>query len=135
MLPLRSSRCSTLPISNSEYFASRTPSATFSKSQNTAMLRASSVVIDPARSLQGCKGAIVTARTALVDAARAGYDGFMDIGKDVFDSLREHLIAEIEAEALLTASHTGRSAFSPKVLATLGRAPRHEFVPVELQPY
>jgi protein-L-isoaspartate(D-aspartate) O-methyltransferase len=60
---------------------------------------------------------------------------FMDIGKDVFDSLREHLIAEIEAEALLTASHTGRSAFSPKVLATIGRVPRHEFVPVELQPY
>src|SRR5690349_3333584 len=37
--PLRSSRSSTLPMSNCAYFASRTPRATFSKSQNTARLR------------------------------------------------------------------------------------------------
>ena len=54
---------------------------------------------------------------------------------DVFESLRSHLIAEIEAEALLTASYTGRSAFSPAVMEAVGRVPRHEFVPVELQPY
>src|SRR5690349_6872154 len=38
MLPFTSSRSSTLPMSNLSYFASRTPSATFSKSQNNAML-------------------------------------------------------------------------------------------------
>ncbi len=38
MLPLSSSFSSTLPMSNLEYLASRTPRATFSKSQNTAML-------------------------------------------------------------------------------------------------
>src|SRR5690348_13475207 len=38
MLPFTSSRSSTLPMSNLSYFASRTPSATFSKSQNKAML-------------------------------------------------------------------------------------------------
>src|SRR5260370_1347153 len=39
--PLRSSRSRTLSMSNCAYFASRTPSAMFSKSQNTARLRAS----------------------------------------------------------------------------------------------
>src|SRR3954468_4077244 len=41
MEPLASSRSSTFSMSNFSYFASRTPSATFSKSQNTARLRAS----------------------------------------------------------------------------------------------
>src|SRR4051794_27580478 len=41
MEPLRRSRSSTLSMSNCAYFASRTPSATFSKSQKTARLRAS----------------------------------------------------------------------------------------------
>src|SRR4051812_24807339 len=41
MEPLASSRSSTFCMSNFSYFASRTPSATFSKSQNTARLRAS----------------------------------------------------------------------------------------------
>jgi protein-L-isoaspartate(D-aspartate) O-methyltransferase len=55
--------------------------------------------------------------------------------KDIFASMREHLIAEIQAEAVLTASYTGRAAFSSAVLQVIGRVPRHEFVPVELQPY
>src|SRR5438128_3409134 len=47
MLPLRSRRSSTLRMSNCAYFASRTPSATFSKSQNTAMFLVSAgAVID-----------------------------------------------------------------------------------------
>ena len=49
--------------------------------------------------------------------------------------MREHLIAEIEAEAMLTAAYTGKSEFSSSVMQVLGRVPRHEFVPVELQPY
>ena len=55
--------------------------------------------------------------------------------KDVFDAQRQHLLAEIEAEALLTASYTEREAFSAAVMAAVGRVPRHEFVPVELKPY
>ena len=55
--------------------------------------------------------------------------------KDVYESLRRQMIAEREAEALLTASYTGRSAFSQSVIEAVGRVPRHEFVPVELQPY
>ena len=41
MLPFTSRRSSTLLMSNLSYLASRTPRATFSKSQNTAMLRVS----------------------------------------------------------------------------------------------
>ena len=55
--------------------------------------------------------------------------------KDVFQSLREHLIAEIEAEAVLTASYTGKVVFSRAVMEAVARIPRHEFVPVEIQPY
>jgi protein-L-isoaspartate(D-aspartate) O-methyltransferase len=67
--------------------------------------------------------------------SRVAASGGVRMEKDPYASLRQHLLAEIEAEALLTAAHTGRSAFSPRVMDVLGRVPRHEFVPVELQPY
>jgi cytochrome oxidase Cu insertion factor (SCO1/SenC/PrrC family) len=51
MLPLSSRRSSTGLMSNFSYLASRTPSATFSKSQNSAMLRVSAT-LDPARDTQ-----------------------------------------------------------------------------------
>ena len=54
---------------------------------------------------------------------------------DLFEKLRERLIAEIEAEAFATASYTGRGTFGREVLAAIARVPRHEFVPVELQQY
>ena len=54
---------------------------------------------------------------------------------DAFETLRRNMLMEIEAEALMTASYTGRSTFAPEVMAAIGRVPRHEFVPVELQPY
>src|SRR5512145_1159816 len=55
--------------------------------------------------------------------------------KDALENLRRHMVAEIEAEALLTASYTGRPVFGPAVMDAMGRVPRHEFVPIELQPY
>ena len=54
---------------------------------------------------------------------------------ETFDRLREQMMAEIAAEAVLTAGHTGRAAFGGRVMRIVGAAPRHEFVPVELQPY
>src|SRR5262245_53480759 len=45
MLPLSSSRSSTWRMLNFAYFASRTPSATFSKSQKTARLRSRSMAM------------------------------------------------------------------------------------------
>ena len=55
--------------------------------------------------------------------------------KDFFEMARKQLLAEIEAEALLTASYTGRPVFSAPVMEAVGRVPRHEFVPIELQQY
>lgn len=54
---------------------------------------------------------------------------------DLFEKLREQMIAEIVTEAALTVGHTGRAAFSERVMRVIGSMPRHEFVPVELQPY
>jgi protein-L-isoaspartate(D-aspartate) O-methyltransferase len=53
----------------------------------------------------------------------------------LFEKLREQLMAEIAAEAVLTAGHTGRASFGGRVMRIVGSMPRHEFVPVELQPY
>ncbi len=54
---------------------------------------------------------------------------------DLFEQLRAEMIAEITAEAALTVAHTGRAAFDARVMRVIGRVPRHEFVPIELQPY
>jgi protein-L-isoaspartate(D-aspartate) O-methyltransferase len=55
--------------------------------------------------------------------------------EDPFETLRQQMIAEIVAEAALTVGHTGRAAFSERVMGVIGSIPRHEFVPVELQPF
>jgi protein-L-isoaspartate(D-aspartate) O-methyltransferase len=57
------------------------------------------------------------------------------MSEESFDNLRQQMLAEIEAEAALTAGYTGRPAFSERVMRVVGELPRHEFVPVELQPY
>ncbi len=54
---------------------------------------------------------------------------------ELFENLRNRLLAEIAAEAALTAGHTGIAAFSERVMRVIGNMPRHEFVPAELQPY
>jgi protein-L-isoaspartate(D-aspartate) O-methyltransferase len=45
------------------------------------------------------------------------------------------MMAEIVAEAALTVGHTGRAVFGERVMRVIGGMPRHEFVPVELQPF
>ena len=55
--------------------------------------------------------------------------------KEEFEKLRQQMIAEIVAEAALTVGHTGRASFSERVMRVIGSMPRHEFVPLELQPY
>ncbi len=52
-----------------------------------------------------------------------------------FEGLRRQLLAEIAMEAALTVGHTGKAAFSERVMRAIGDTPRHEFVPVELQAY
>src|SRR5688500_13099152 len=57
------------------------------------------------------------------------------MSEDLFASLRTQMMAEVIAEAALTVSHTGRAAFDARIIDVLARVPRHEFVPLELQPY
>ena len=57
------------------------------------------------------------------------------MSENVFEDLRRQMLAEIVAEGVLTAGHTGRAVFGEQVLDVIGRVPRHEFVPVELQAY
>ena len=57
------------------------------------------------------------------------------MSSDPFEKMRRQLLAEIATEAVLTVGHTGRAGFSERVMGAVARMPRHEFVPVELQPY
>ena len=57
------------------------------------------------------------------------------MSEDLFEKLREQMITEIITEAALTVGHTGRATFSERVMRVISSMPRHEFVPVELQPY
>ena len=57
------------------------------------------------------------------------------MSEDLYQDLRQQMMAEIVAEAALTGGHTGRAAFSERVMRVIGSMPRHEFVPVELQPF
>jgi protein-L-isoaspartate(D-aspartate) O-methyltransferase len=51
------------------------------------------------------------------------------------EQLRAQMMMEVALEAMMTAQHTGRPEFSPRVMQVIGSVARHEFVPVELQPY
>jgi protein-L-isoaspartate(D-aspartate) O-methyltransferase len=57
------------------------------------------------------------------------------MAEDLFEELRQQMVEEIMTEAALTVGHTGRASFSERVMRVIGSMPRHEFVPVELQPY
>src|SRR5436853_5442292 len=52
-----------------------------------------------------------------------------------FEALREQMVEEIAAGAAATADKIGKAAFSERVMRAIGDVPRHEFVPIELQPY
>src|SRR5262245_44927422 len=71
----------------------------------------------------------------LTPSARAPGRILWLMADDPFENLREQLMAEIAAEAVLTMGHTGRASFSGRVMRIIAAMPRHEFVPIELQPY
>jgi protein-L-isoaspartate(D-aspartate) O-methyltransferase len=48
--------------------------------------------------------------------------------------LREHMVAEISADAARVQQLTGKSRLDERVMAAIAKVPRHEFVPIELQP-
>jgi protein-L-isoaspartate(D-aspartate) O-methyltransferase len=52
-----------------------------------------------------------------------------------FAELRRLMLVEIAANTIYTSAQIGKAALAPRVLDVLGKVPRHEFVPLELQPY
>jgi len=54
---------------------------------------------------------------------------------DHFDVEREVLMAAIRMAASLAATEIGKASLDERVLAAMAKVPRHEFVPVEAQPY
>jgi protein-L-isoaspartate(D-aspartate) O-methyltransferase len=52
-----------------------------------------------------------------------------------FEVLRRHMLAEIAAGASQLRDLIGKPTFDERVMAAMGKVPRHEFVPVELQPF
>jgi protein-L-isoaspartate(D-aspartate) O-methyltransferase len=52
-----------------------------------------------------------------------------------FEILRRHMLAEISAGILQLRDTIGKTALDERVVMALGKVPRHEFVPIELQPY
>ena len=51
------------------------------------------------------------------------------------EQMRQQMITEVVAEAVFLTQRLGKSAFDARVIEVMGRIPRHEFVPVELQAY
>jgi len=52
-----------------------------------------------------------------------------------FEILRQHMLVEISAGTAHVSDLIGKAALDERVMAAMGKVPRHEFVPVELQPY
>ena len=52
-----------------------------------------------------------------------------------FDILRQHMLVEISAGIFHVSNVLGKTALDERVMTAVGKVPRHEFVPVELQPY
>src|SRR5215471_8949912 len=51
------------------------------------------------------------------------------------EALREHMLAVIAASAFELRDTIGKSVFDERVMTAMSKVPRHEFVPIELQPY
>src|SRR5438067_13758653 len=54
---------------------------------------------------------------------------------DVYAAARQQMVAAITADTVFACASIGKAALDERVMATLGKVPRHEFVPVELQPF
>ena len=52
-----------------------------------------------------------------------------------FEVLRQRMLAEISAATVHVSGLIGKAALDERVMTAMGNVPRHEFVPIELQPY
>lgn len=55
--------------------------------------------------------------------------------EEQFAALRQHMVLEIATHTALLGERIGRYNLDPRVMEVMGRVPRHEYVPLELQPY
>ncbi|WP_201724101.1 hypothetical protein [Bradyrhizobium centrolobii] len=51
------------------------------------------------------------------------------------EALREDMLAVIAACAFALRDTIGKSAFDERIMTAMGKVLRHEFVPIEFQPY
>src|SRR5229473_5428322 len=51
------------------------------------------------------------------------------------EALRKDMLAVIAVSAFALRDTIGKNAFDERVMMAMGKVPRHEFVPIELQPY
>jgi len=59
----------------------------------------------------------------------------MSLNAEHFEKLRQHMVAEITAETIFVSGSIGKAALGQRAMQAIGKVPRHEFVPAELQPY
>lgn len=52
-----------------------------------------------------------------------------------FSALRQIMMVEIAATTIYTSARLGKAVLDRRVLDVMAKVPRHEFVPLELQPY
>ena len=52
-----------------------------------------------------------------------------------YSEMRQSMLALIEAKTIYSCAQLGRAALRPRVLDALAKIPRHEFVPLPMQPY
>jgi protein-L-isoaspartate(D-aspartate) O-methyltransferase len=52
-----------------------------------------------------------------------------------FVKLRQYMVMEIAAETIYVSARIGKAALGAAAMEAVGKVPRHDFVPVELQPY
>ena len=52
-----------------------------------------------------------------------------------FVKLRQYMVMEIAAETIYVSARIGKAALGAPAMEAVGKVPRHDFVPIELQPY
>lgn len=52
-----------------------------------------------------------------------------------FSIMRQHMVAAIAADTIYVSARIGKAALAGRVMEIMGKVPRHEFVPAEIQGY
>lgn len=55
--------------------------------------------------------------------------------EELFDKLRQQMVADITAHTVFSCAEIGKAALSARVMEAMGEVPRHEFVPAEIRAY